>query len=144
MDTQDIRRREFLIQGGAAAAGLTLLGSALPAWAFPARPGEEVVPWADPPPPVAAPQVVPRQLDWEQLGSWITPNDRFFVVAHYGVPEVEAGTYRLQIGGLVERPLNLTLDAIRARPRHEVTCTIECAGNHGLPWLTGIVPQSLV
>lgn len=139
IEHRDVRRREFLIQGGAAAAGLTLLGSALPAWAFPARPGEEVMPWADPPPPVAAPQVVPRQLDWERLDTWITPNDRFFVVAHYGVPEIDAGTYRLQVGGLVERPLSLTLDDLRARPRREITCTVECSGNHGIPWLTGAV-----
>jgi DMSO/TMAO reductase YedYZ molybdopterin-dependent catalytic subunit len=138
MEGGDVRRREFLIQGGAAAAaGLALLGPPVPARAFPARPGEEVVPWADPPPPVAAPQVVPRQLDWERLDAWITPNDRFFVVAHYGVPEIDAGAYRLAVGGLVERPLGLTLDEIRARPRREVVCTVECSGNHGIPWFTG-------
>ncbi|MDN3562979.1 sulfite oxidase [Paeniroseomonas aquatica] len=141
MESLDIRRRELLIQGGAAvaAAGLTLLGPTIPASAFPSRPGEEVVPWADPPPPVAAPQVVPRQLDWERLDSWITPNDRFFVVAHYGIPEVDAASYRLAVSGLVERPLSLTLDAIRARARREVACTVECSGNHGTPWLTSAI-----
>jgi DMSO/TMAO reductase YedYZ molybdopterin-dependent catalytic subunit len=138
MNTEGVPRRDLLAGGGAAAlAGLALAGAALPARAFPSRPGEQVVPWADPPPPVAAPQVVPRQLDWERLDSWITPRDRFFVVAHYGVPEVDAGTYRLTFGGMVERPLTLTLDDIRARPRREVTCTVECSGNHGIPWFTG-------
>ena len=140
METADVRRREFLVHGGAAAAvGLALLGPSFPAWAFPSRPGEEVVPWADPPPPVAAPQVVPRQLDWERLDSWITPNDRFFVVAHYGVPEIDPAAFRLRVGGLVERPLSLTLDEVRARPRREVACTLECSGNHGIPWLTGAI-----
>jgi DMSO/TMAO reductase YedYZ molybdopterin-dependent catalytic subunit len=136
----DVRRREFLAYGAAAtAAGLATLGPAFPAWAFPSRPGEEVVPWADPPPPAAAPQVVPRQLDWERLESWITPNDRFFVVAHYGIPVVDAAAFRLRVSGLVDRPLSLTLDEIRARPRQEVTCTVECSGNHGIPWLTGAI-----
>jgi DMSO/TMAO reductase YedYZ molybdopterin-dependent catalytic subunit len=98
-----------------------------------------VVPWADPPPPVAAPQVVPRQLDWERLDSWLTPNDRFFVVAHYGVPEIDPAAFRLRVGGLVERPLSLTLDEVKARPRREVACTLECSGNHGIPWLTGAI-----
>ncbi|WP_270934728.1 sulfite oxidase [Falsiroseomonas oryzae] len=140
MANADMRRREVLVHGAAAtAAGLASLGSALPAWAFPNRQGEEVVPWVDPPPPVAAPQVVPRQLDWERLDSWITPNDRFFVVAHYGIPEIDPATFRLRVDGLVERPLSLTLDQIRARPRREVAFTVECSGNHGIPWLTGAI-----
>jgi DMSO/TMAO reductase YedYZ molybdopterin-dependent catalytic subunit len=140
MESADFRRREFLAYGGAiAATGLAVAGSALPAWAFPNRPGEEVVPWADQPPPVAAPQVVPRQLEWERLDSWVTPNDRFFVVAHYGVPEINPASFRLRVDGLVERPLSLTLEQIKARPRQEVACTLECAGNHGIPWLTGAI-----
>jgi DMSO/TMAO reductase YedYZ molybdopterin-dependent catalytic subunit len=83
--------------------------------------------------------VVPRQLDWERLDTWVTPNDRFFVVAHYGIPEIDAGAYRLTLGGMVERPISLSLDEIRARPRREVTCTVECAGDHGIPWLTGAI-----
>ncbi|MGK7870885.1 sulfite oxidase [Falsiroseomonas sp. E2-1-a20] len=138
MANADVHRREFLTYG-ATAAGLATLGPTLPAWAFPSRPGEQVVPWADPPPPVAAPQVVPRQLDWEQLDSWVTPNDRFFVVAHYGIPDVDAAAFRLRVSGLVDRRLSLTLDEIKARQRQEVTCTVECSGNHGIPWLTGAI-----
>jgi DMSO/TMAO reductase YedYZ molybdopterin-dependent catalytic subunit len=138
MEPEDVRRREFLMQGGAA-AGLALLGPGAPAWAFPTRPGEEVVPWADPPPPIANPRVVPRLLDWERLDAWTTPNDRFFVVAHYGTPEIDAASFRLEVGGLVARPLSLGLDQLKARPRREVACTLECAGNHGFPWLTGAV-----
>jgi DMSO/TMAO reductase YedYZ molybdopterin-dependent catalytic subunit len=83
--------------------------------------------------------VVPRQLEWEQLDSWVTPNDRFFVVAHYGIPEINADTFRLRVDGMVERPLTLTLDQIKARPRQDVAYTLECAGNHGIPWLTGAI-----
>jgi DMSO/TMAO reductase YedYZ molybdopterin-dependent catalytic subunit len=36
----------------------------------------------------------------------------------------------------VGRPLNLTPDEIEALPRQEVTCTVECSGNDGIPWLT--------
>ena len=37
------------------------------------------------------PQVVgefrPRQ--WEQLDSWLTPNDKFFTVGHYNKPSID-------------------------------------------------------
>jgi DMSO/TMAO reductase YedYZ molybdopterin-dependent catalytic subunit len=43
----------------------------------------------------------------------------------------------LQVSGLVKKPLTLTLDQIKARPRQEVTFTIECSGNTGLPFFWG-------
>ena len=50
-----------------------------------------------------------------------------------------AAAWRLQIGGLVQQPMTLTLDDLKARPRQEVTFTLECSGNNGLPFLTGAV-----
>jgi DMSO/TMAO reductase YedYZ molybdopterin-dependent catalytic subunit len=40
----------------------------------------------------------------------------------------------LEIAGLVQKPLTLTLDEIKALPRQELTYTLECAGNSGLPF----------
>jgi DMSO/TMAO reductase YedYZ molybdopterin-dependent catalytic subunit len=48
--------------------------------------------------------VVPKQLDWEQLDSWLTPNDEFFIVQHYGQPILNEQDWRLDIGGLVLQP----------------------------------------
>jgi len=139
MDTTNVPRRDFLLQGSAAIAGLAL--SQLPslAAAFPVRAGEEVIPWLDQPGPHALPQVVPRQLRWEEFDSFLTPNDRFFHVGHYGFPAVDAQAWRLNVTGLVRQPLTLTLDEIKARPRHEVVYTVECAGNHGFPFMVGVV-----
>ena len=81
--------------------------------------------------------MVANQLKWEDLDSWITPNDKFFTVAHYDQPVIDAKDWRLEIGGLVERPLTLTLADLKARPRQEVTFTLECSGNHGFPWFLG-------
>jgi DMSO/TMAO reductase YedYZ molybdopterin-dependent catalytic subunit len=109
--------------------------------AFPARAGEEVVPWADQPPPVpdAASGVVKNLAKWEDLNTWLTPNERFFSVAHYDRPVIDERSWALQIGGSVGRPLRLTLDSLKTRPRREVVFTLECAGNHGFPWLTSAV-----
>jgi DMSO/TMAO reductase YedYZ molybdopterin-dependent catalytic subunit len=127
-------RRSLLRQGSAAAAALALHRFPALARAFPARPGEEVLPWADPPPPPPFPAVL---LQWEALDSWLTPTDRFFTVAHYGVPAVDAQAWRLEVGGLVARQLTLTLGDLQARPRQEVDFTLECSGNHGFPFFTG-------
>jgi DMSO/TMAO reductase YedYZ molybdopterin-dependent catalytic subunit len=134
----DLTRRDFVLKGSAAFAAYALLHSSQAARAFPSRPGEEVVPWADQPPPMEDP-TVGRQLVWEELDSWITPNDQFFEVTHFGWPVIDATNWRLQIDGLVRQPLTLTLDDIRARVRQEETVTLECSGNHGFPVFTGAI-----
>src|SRR5262249_3339928 len=68
-------------------------------------------------------------LPWDQLTSWITPGEHFFSVAHYGVPDVDAGKWRLEIGGLVEKPRAFSLDELKARPARQHTATLECSGN---------------
>jgi DMSO/TMAO reductase YedYZ molybdopterin-dependent catalytic subunit len=136
-----LTRREVLKLGAAGAAGLSVLTVAGPATATPPASGADtvVVPWLDQPPPLPEPvrEVVRRQLVWEELDDRITPNDEFFVVAHYGIPEVPATSYRLSIGGLVAHPLQLTLDDLQAQPRQEVEFTMECSGNTGPPFFTG-------
>jgi DMSO/TMAO reductase YedYZ molybdopterin-dependent catalytic subunit len=140
MQTVSIPRREFLAYGSAAIAGWTALHSSL-AWAFPARPGEEVISWADQPPPIpdAAAGGVQNLSKWEDLNSWLTPNERFFSISHYNRPVIDERSWSLQIGGSVAHPLRLTLDDIKARPRREVVFTLECSGNHGFPWFTSAV-----
>ena len=140
MQSDHLLRRDFLAYGSAAIAGLAALRSSL-AEAFPARPGEEVVPWADQPPPIpdAASGAVRNLPKWEDLNTWLTPNDRFFSVSHYDRPAIDEKSWALGIEGSVERPLRLTLDDIKARPRREVVFTLECSGNHGFAWLTSAV-----
>lgn len=128
--------------GGVAAAGLTVLQVAGPAHAFPDdgedRGAGEVVPWLDQPAPSPAPASALRNLlVWEELDSWYTPADDFFVVNHYDEPALAAQDYRLRIGGLVERQESLTLADLRDRPRREVDYTLECSGNTGLDFFIG-------
>jgi DMSO/TMAO reductase YedYZ molybdopterin-dependent catalytic subunit len=70
---------------------------------------------------------------------WLTPNDEFFIISRYGTPAIDRATWRLAIGGLVGRPQSLTLADLEDRPRREVTFTMECSGNTGLPFLIGAV-----
>jgi DMSO/TMAO reductase YedYZ molybdopterin-dependent catalytic subunit len=134
-----LSRRDTLRAG--AALGVAALAGRFPeaALAFPRQPGEEVLPWLDQPAPNTAPDVVGTQLVWERLDSYLTPNDAFFTVHHYPIPAAVADGWALKIDGLVSKPLSLSVDDLRARPRQEVTFTLECSGNNGFPWLTGAI-----
>ena len=95
--------------------------------------GEVVVPFTDVPPPAppapGAPPVPPR-FNPNELTNFVVPNDLFFAVSHYGVPQVDLSSYRLRISGLVERPLQLSLAELKSRRRVEFTVGFECSGNN--------------
>ena len=133
----EIRRREFITKGGVALATLAAFYTSRHAYAFPSQAGGEVVPWLDQPLPNPVPEVVKNQLVWEDFDSWITPNDKFFSIAHFNRPVIDAGRWTLEIDGLVKNPMTLTLAEIKNRPRQEVTFTVECSGNHGLAFFNG-------
>src|SRR3954465_710093 len=59
----------------------------------------------------------------------ITPVGLHYLLIHYDIPGVDAGTWRLELGGAVERPVTLSLTELRRRPRVSVPVTMECAGN---------------
>ena len=59
----------------------------------------------------------------------VTPVGLHYLLTHFDIPDVDAASWRLEVGGLVERPLSLSLDELRARPAVEVAVTMECAGN---------------
>ena len=59
----------------------------------------------------------------------LTPIGLHYLLVHYDIPEVDPGAWRLEVDGLVERHLSLSLDDVRAMPRVEVAVTMECAGN---------------
>jgi len=59
----------------------------------------------------------------------LTPIGLHYLLIHYDIPQVDPASWRLEVGGLVERPLALSLDELRARPSVEVAVTMECAGN---------------
>jgi DMSO/TMAO reductase YedYZ molybdopterin-dependent catalytic subunit len=136
-----VSRRDFLIRGSTLLAALALSDSPLYAEMWRISEGEKVVPFLDqaPTPPDAAIRQYGdlNTRNWEQLSSWATPNEDFFTVSHYNRPVLKAEEWRLNIEGLVERPISLTLEQIHARPRQEVTFTLECGGNHGFDWFTG-------
>ena len=131
MASTAVPRREMLARGGSALAALAFADS-LFAWA---GEGERTIPFLDQPgkPPIP----LTNLLDWQSLDSWIVPNERFFSISHYGEPVVESATWKLRLGGLVERPRAFSLDELRALPRKQTVFTLECSGNSGFDWFQG-------
>ncbi|MDP9354341.1 MAG: molybdopterin-dependent oxidoreductase, partial [Chloroflexota bacterium] len=71
------------------------------------------------------------------------PNDRFFVRSNGPTPIISPETWRLRIGGLVERELILSLTDLQVMPGRTLTAFLECSGNsrsrfvptaEGTPW----------
>jgi DMSO/TMAO reductase YedYZ molybdopterin-dependent catalytic subunit len=59
----------------------------------------------------------------------VTPVGLHYLLTHYDIPDVDPAAWRLELDGLVERPLSLSLEDVRARTAQEITVTMECAGN---------------
>lgn len=78
----------------------------------------------------------------------ITPIERFFVRSHHYTPKVDLATWKLKIGGRVDKPVELTFEQIQKMPKVELVSVLECAGNGrgffepsmaGLQWEHGAV-----
>jgi sulfane dehydrogenase subunit SoxC len=87
-------------------------------------------------------------LPLEMLREPITPTGLHYLLIHFDIPAVDVATWRLEIGGHVERRLELTIDDVRSRPARTLQVTLECAGNgrallsprsQSQPWLTEAV-----
>jgi sulfane dehydrogenase subunit SoxC len=87
-------------------------------------------------------------LPLEALREPITPVGLHYLLIHFDIPAVDVEQWRLEVGGLVERPLSLSLSDLRSRPQVTLPVTLECAGNGralleprpaSQPWLTEAV-----
>lgn len=139
-----ISRRDWLRTASAAAAGLWL---APPAWLWSAE-------TAGSDPRLIVHEAAPFNAETAlaPLGQqWLTPTAAFYVRCNGPQPQVEEAAYRLQIDGLVEREVILSLAELRERFEiRETTATLCCAGNRrdefnptkpvkGLPWRGGAI-----
>jgi DMSO/TMAO reductase YedYZ molybdopterin-dependent catalytic subunit len=96
-----------------------------------------VPPLKPPPPPTEGP-LTPEELQLatrnrgmplEGLRYDVTPVGMHYLLVHFDIPAVDPSAWRLQVAGNVDRPLALSLEELRARPRRTLPVTLECAGN---------------
>ncbi|OFW45867.1 MAG: hypothetical protein A3J29_03655 [Acidobacteria bacterium RIFCSPLOWO2_12_FULL_67_14b] len=100
-------------------------------WILPAlAQGETMVPFSDSHQNFNPNPAVDRRLfDTRALSGPFTPKDQFFTTQHYGHPEVDAATFKLKVGGLVNSALALSLDDLRKMGNTELIAGFECSGN---------------
>lgn len=81
-------------------------------------------------------------------GGAVMPTRHFYLRNHFAIPNLDGERYRLSVGGLVERPLSVSLTELYNLPCESRVVTLECAGNGrsffepavpGEPWALGAV-----
>jgi DMSO/TMAO reductase YedYZ molybdopterin-dependent catalytic subunit len=70
-----------------------------------------------------------RGMPLEALRYDITPTGLHYLLVHFDIPHLDADTWRVEIGGNVDRPVSLSLADLQARDEVTVPVTMECAGN---------------
>ena len=63
------------------------------------------------------------------IGGVVMPNARFYVRNHFETPRLDPVSWRLEVKGLVERPLRLSLRDLHNKRSETLVATLECAGN---------------
>ncbi len=136
MSTEDKTRRNVL-KGSMLAAGV----AAAPTFVLPAlAQGERLVPFTDVPDSFQVNPVQPDTTHWQdtrEIAEFVTDNDDFYLVQHYGQPDIDKDTWRLRITGMVENKLEFSLSELMDREIIERQIGFECGGNsqrlfHGL------------
>lgn len=59
----------------------------------------------------------------------VTPVGMHYLLIHFDIPFAEETAWAVEVGGLVDRPLALSVEDLRARPAVTHLVTMECAGN---------------
>ena len=70
-----------------------------------------------------------RGMPLEALQYPVTPTGLHYLLIHFDIPIADADAWKVEIGGLVERPTTLDLKTIKAMPKVSRPVTMECAGN---------------
>lgn len=84
------------------------------------------------PRPVSPAGAIPAgaELGIDGLTPYVTPTDRFYRVdTALVIPSVDATSWRLRIGGMVDRPMELDYATLLARPLVERVITLTCVSN---------------
>jgi DMSO/TMAO reductase YedYZ molybdopterin-dependent catalytic subunit len=68
-------------------------------------------------------------MQLEGLRYDVTPAGMHYLVIHWDIPAADGTTWSVDVDGLVDRPLSLSIDDLRSRPAVTRPLTMECAGN---------------
>jgi DMSO/TMAO reductase YedYZ molybdopterin-dependent catalytic subunit len=98
-------------------------------------------------------QKEPNNLEspFDQLNSYLTPRESFYIRSHFPTPNLDAAAYQLRIEGAVKSPFALGYETLRSMRSETRVATLECAGNsrvflvpqvQGAQWELGAVSNA--
>ena len=130
---KDQGRRDVL-KGALSIGGIATGISATSNLLFPAlAQGERLVPFTDDASDAFSWRPIePNTTHWQdtrEITSFFTDNEDFYLVQHYGQPEVDNGSYRLKVTGMVDNELELSLNDLQTGDVIEQQVGFECGGN---------------
>ena len=142
MNTEDNGRRKGL-KGALGTSVLAAGAATAPTLFFPAlAQGERLVPFIDEQSEAFQwNPIQPNTTHWQdtrQIDSYFTDNDEFYLVQHYGQPEVDNDSWRLKVTGMVDNELEFSLDELMKKYVVEQQVGFECGGN-GQRLLQGLI-----
>ena len=88
------------------------------------------------------------EYPYDQLDTFLTPTDLFYVRSHFKAPVLDRETFELAISGAVRHPFSISCQELLAMPAVTRPATLECAGNgriflvpqvQGAQWQLGAV-----
>lgn len=131
MNPEDQSKRTLL--KGALGSSVLAAGAVTVPGLFPSlAQGERLVPFTDVPDTFRVGPVRPNAvhyLDTREITSYFTDNDDFYLVQHYGQPEIDNDSYRLRVTGMVDNELEFSLSDLMERDVIEQQVGFECGGN---------------
>jgi DMSO/TMAO reductase YedYZ molybdopterin-dependent catalytic subunit len=126
-------RRRFLVSTGSAAAGAALAGGI--AQVLESRRVQSIRRAIPALPPISTPTGTPTSLapadaTLSPVTPFITPNESFYRIdTALSFPSISLSSWKVDINGLVDKPLTLTYDDLLARPQVERIVTLCCVSN---------------
>lgn len=133
MTDEKINRREAIKKTINSGLALSAVASA-PHWILPAlAQGEELVSFSDMPEDYSrgpARPGAPHWLDTRMISDFYTDNMDFYVVQHYGQPEIDINNYKLKVTGLVDQEREYTLEDLQNMSQFDIDAGFECGGNN--------------
>ena len=125
--------RRNILKGALGTGALAAGAASVPGFIFPAlAQGEQLVPFTDVPDTFNARPARPNSTHWldtREITTHFTDNDDFYIVQHYGQPEIDNDSYKLKVTGMVDNELEFSLSELMARDNIEQQVGFECGGN---------------
>src|SRR5258705_506205 len=98
-------------------------------------------------------QKEPKNLEapFDRIDSYLTPTELFYIRSHFPVPNLDRGSYRLRIDGVVGNPFTLSYEELRSMRSETRGPSLEGAGNRrvflhpqgkGAQWESGAVSNA--